>query len=365
MHQLKKIVPILLFVFTYLQVKAQYNIQATLPTGGLIQKNQLWNLLVINGTNLEPQAKVELSLRNRTTNIEEITASTSMFKLQKGGQQMSFSSLSPIIYNNVTTTTNRLNNGELIPVGNYSACFRLIIMVNGEPEIGVEECINFDVEPLSPPMLATPDDSTVFNVPPTNFTWIPPTPTIVFNQLQYDVIFTEILPAQKPEEAIQQNVPFYIEQNVQSSMLVYSGMQQAFVKDKWYAWQVTAKDGNSYASKSEVWTFKISDTALATIPVFKSYILLEDFPSENVFTTPSRNFNFKYKCPVSNYLQIISFRKANGDVIKTEKRLLSYGDNYVDTKLNNSQFNVDEPYKLILSTPSGKPVILNFKLIRK
>jgi hypothetical protein len=64
-------------------------------------------------------------------------------------------------------------------------------------------------------------------------------------------------------------------------------------------------------------------------------------------------------------LQIISFRKANGDVIKTEKRLLSYGDNYVDTKLNNSQFNVDEPYKLILSTPSGKPVILNFKLIRK
>lgn len=339
----------LLAVFSF----GQYSIQPSIPTGGMVLRNQLWNIIVVNGTNAEPQAKVELSLRNRQTNVEEITATTASFKLDKGAKSLNAQALAPIAYNNISTASTRINNGELIPVGNYNACFRLIVYNNPEGDIVSEECTPFDVEALSPPMLLFPNDSSVTRTPPTNFSWIPPTPNILFTQLQYDFVVAEIFTNQKPEEAIQQNAPFYLEQNIQSNQLPYVGFQNAFVKDKWYAWQIIAKDGNSYNTKSEVWVFKVSDTGVVTKTKNNQYLIIKENELNSIVSFSNRNISYSFDCKNISFNQKIVFKKQSGELMQTEKRLLSYGNNYIDIRLSSTKFNLNQLYVMEITSEDG------------
>jgi hypothetical protein len=38
----------------------------------------------------------------------------------------------------------------------------------------------------------------------------------------------------------------------------YPGTSKTFEKDKWYAWQIVAKDDRSYSAKTDVWVFKVN-----------------------------------------------------------------------------------------------------------
>lgn len=233
---------------------AQVSIQPMLPLGGIIQKNNLWNIAVINTSPATLDCRIELTLRDRASGLEVLTATTGQFSVASGARQLNASFLMPIQYSYISSSVNSRND-EFIPIGDYTACYRLTAGKN----IIAEECISFDAEPLSPPMLISPADSSALETAPSQFTWIPPAPMNLFSRLQYEVMITEILPGQKPEEAIQQNLPFYTEPNIPVNNLTYRGMATDFEKEKWYAWQVVAKDDNNYAGKSEVWVFKIKE----------------------------------------------------------------------------------------------------------
>jgi len=235
---------------------AQVTLQPAIASVGLIQKDQLWNLSVINSSTNHYECRLELVLRDRMTGQEMLTASSTIFTLAPGAKQLNVNVLSPVLYNQLTAGADTKLQG-LLPAGNYIACYTLAGTDTKAADLA-EECVQFDAAPLSPPMLIFPADSAVLDVAPAQFSWTPPTPAGMFDRLHYEVLVTEVQEGQKADEAIQQNLPFYNEEEHINNQLNYPSTSQNFEKDKWYAWQIVAKDDRNYAGKSETWVFKIS-----------------------------------------------------------------------------------------------------------
>lgn len=239
-------------------VQAQVYIQTTLPTVGLIQKNQLWNLVLVNSTTGSMQGKLDLVLRDRQSGIDLMTATTNPFTLPKGSLSVNVNTLNPVQYNYLAMEAgNTVNN--LLPVGAYIACYSFTRITGEKQEQIGEECVPFDIEPLSPPMLIFPADSSELDAVPAQLSWTPPTPAGMISRLRYELLITEILPGQKPDEALQNNMSFYSSADIANNFMTYPASLPAFEKEKWYGWQVVARDDKSYAGKSEVWVFKVKN----------------------------------------------------------------------------------------------------------
>lgn len=264
---MKKQLLVLFLTLISLAAETQITIQANLPTVGLLQKDQLWNVLIINSTNQPYYCRLELILQDRITGQEVLTAVSNYFNLTPGAKQLNDNQLNPIQYNYILPTLNNRMQ-QLLPAGNYTACYALTSRATGEVNLS-EDCVQFDAEPLSPPMLIFPADSAILNNPPMQFSWTPPTPVAMFNRLSYQILVAEVRSGQLAEEAIQQNIPFYLDGNLVSNLLNYPPSAATFEKEKWYAWQVIARDERGYAGKSEVWVFQVKSTARQT-PVVES-----------------------------------------------------------------------------------------------
>jgi hypothetical protein len=353
---MKKYLLLLIFAAVIQNSYAQISIQPILPLAGMVQKNNLWNIAVINTSTDTYDCRVELTLRDRNTGLEVITATTGIFTIGAGAKQLNMAFLQPIQYNYISTSiTNRV--GDFIPIGNYTACYRLT--ANGK-SIVAEECVSFDVEPLSPPMLITPADSSVLEVAPTQFTWIPPSPLNLFNKVDYEVVITEIIPGQKAQEAIQLNLPFYSDPNVPINNISYKGATTNFEKDKWYAWQVVAKDDRNYAGKSEVFVFKITNEP----PLQKSenifYLYLQD-EVKGTYNIDSKTLHIKYNSIYEIAEASFVFKDDNGKIIKTSKQKISQGDNYLDFSLGG-KFKQNKIYLLSFKDKNNKIFSITFSI---
>ena len=146
-------------------------------------------------------------------------------------------------------------------MGMYIACYQVNNSV-GEDRPLVRECIRFNIDPLSPPLLNSPADKSEIENPYPQFSWIPPTPYDMFTNLSYDLVLSEVLEGQSPTEAIQYNMPIYTRSEIVHSFESYASSFARLETGKLYAWQVVAKNGLNYAAKTEVWTFKLKKTDL-------------------------------------------------------------------------------------------------------
>lgn len=244
------------FIFSAgLSVNSQVTLQPAIPSVGLIQKSQLWNLIVVNSTNSSLDCRIELVLRDRKEGNEVLTATTSSFILTAGSKQLNTNNLGPIQYNYGTIGVDKSFNG-ILPIGNYIACYSLVKGLEKSQPIA-EECVQFDVEALSPPMLIFPKDSAVLEIEPSQFSWIAPMPTGMFSKLNYEILIAEISEGQKAEEAIQNNTPVTSAEGLLTNVFTRNQSLTTLDKDKWYAWQIIARDNQNYAGKSETWVFKI------------------------------------------------------------------------------------------------------------
>ncbi|HMJ45747.1 MAG TPA: hypothetical protein VK498_00360, partial [Ferruginibacter sp.] len=170
----KIIIGILLAIASSSFVEAQVSLQPNIPAVGLIQKDQLWNVLIINNTTTQFICRLELVLRDRSSGQEILTASTIQFVISQGTKQLNLNILNPVQYNYILAGANN-NLSGLLPAGSYTACYTLVT-VDGKNTDLSQECIQFDTEPLTPPMLIYPADSALLDIVPSQLSWIPPTP---------------------------------------------------------------------------------------------------------------------------------------------------------------------------------------------
>lgn len=329
------IICLLLYAGTGMLV-AQVQIQGTLPAVGLVQRNQLWNLVLINGAVGDINGVVELKLRDRSSGLELLTAVTNTITLKKGANTVNINNLSPVQYNYTGMQPDNSLNG-LIPVGSYIACYSFVHFVSDYQETLAQECFSFDVEALSPPMLIYPTDSSRLDMAPAQFSWIPPAPANLFQALRYEYLVVEINPGQLAAEAIQENIPLYNTGSLSNNVLSYSAASPAFQKDKWYAWQVIARDGDQYAGKSETWVFMVNkEDSVPLAKVESSYILLTDNDQYLGINTLKDRWlrinHYSYNGSFDSEIKIIS---PAGIVVQVEKVNVKYGDNFFDIKVKD------------------------------
>ena len=122
---MKKYLLVLIFAAAIQDAIAQISIQPILPLAGMVQKNNLWNIAIINtSSDTYNNCRIELTLRDRASGLEIITATTGFFQIGVGAKQLNTAFLMPIQYNYFSSTvTGRAD--DLIPIGNYTACYRL------------------------------------------------------------------------------------------------------------------------------------------------------------------------------------------------------------------------------------------------
>jgi hypothetical protein len=328
---MKKTLVIILFLLAGCLCRAQLTLQPLLPQEGLFQKSQLWNILAVNNTSGVLECYVVLTLSDRESGTEVMSATTASFSLGKEAKQLNNALLTPVQYSYFSFTGDKTN--DFLTVGSYTACYKLM---GGKQSLELAEaCVPFDVEPLSPPALTYPADSSSLQVQPSQFTWQPPAPLTMFQQLHYEVVIAEILPGQRPEEAIELNAPFYTDLNVPGSVMGYAGAYPSFEKGKWYAWQVVAKDGENYAAKTEVWDF-IMDTKNPVIkPDAVPYVKLKR-GYEAGFTITKGVLKFEYNNEINDKkisYSIIEFQSSNNSVIKKGRLPITPGQNFIELPL--------------------------------
>lgn len=242
-----------------LQVQAQQvNMTIQVPPTGVMLKNQLWNLLLVNSGNAPVTVFVGLSLLSTADNQPVMTAVTKPILLPKGAKQLTASDVAPVNYTYLSSAFNAdMNPNGLLPVGNYVACFTVYMQVYELRTTLAEDCVPVEVQPLNPPQLNTPADESVLDMQYPQFTWLPPMPLQLFNNLQYDFILVAQQPGQSAVQAIQQNIPVFNTHTSSASFLNYPSSNAALDTGVHYAWCVVAKNNNQFVAQSEVWTFKI------------------------------------------------------------------------------------------------------------
>ena len=234
-------------------LKAQLMLNAQLPAAGFVQKDQLWNLTLVNNNADILDVNIQMDLQDAATGLVVLSASTGNLLIGKGVKNIAAKDLQPILYNYNVPELSK----NYLPMGAYIACYQVIS--NGRKEGPLaQECIHFNIDPLSPPLLSSPADKAEIESPYPQFTWMPPTPYDMFTNLSYDLLVTEVTEGQSATEAIQYNTPIYSKSDIAQPYESYASSFTKLDTGKIYAWQVVAKNGLSYAAKTEVWTFKVA-----------------------------------------------------------------------------------------------------------
>ncbi|HEY4207856.1 MAG TPA: hypothetical protein VGM31_13630, partial [Puia sp.] len=227
------------------------------------------------------------------------------------------------------------------------ACYTVVA-----PEKGVtlraENCIQLNVDPLSPPLLNTPaDEAQLFTTYP-QFTWLPPTPVGLFNDLSYDLIVVEVLPGQGKADAIQQNIPVYNAGFVKDLYSNYPSSYRALDTAHLYAWRIVALNNGLPAAMSDIWTFRV---ITPPVPGLKQkeqpYIELKRGLDPSVASIGT-SLKFTYENMAADSVvtyTIVSLEDPGNPVIQQGSLHLSRGRNFLELPLTGGAYAARKAYQ--------------------
>lgn len=334
---LKAFIRLAFFLIPVTAAHAQVSISVQEPPSGMVQKTQLWNLSLINSGNNPLSVTIGITVVDALDNQPLLTAFSRPITITKGVKILRDSDVAPVDYTYVSTGFGRLMD-TFLPVGTYNICYSVYTMTKGVETPLAENCINIEVQPLSPPQLTMPSDSAeIQNLYP-QFSWIPPTPLTLFTDLNYELLVTEVADYQTPAIAMQENLPVYNARRLTAVVSNYPSSWKSLDTGKVYAWRIIAKNGENFAAQSEVWTFRIRKEKQEQLsPTGNAYIELKG-NKVNVSTgiIPDNILGIKYYSYDKAHESNIRFMNERGEVVKEMKRKIEYGNNFFVFKLDHS-----------------------------
>lgn len=340
----------------------QVLVNLQLPQVGLHIKPQLWNLALTNAGTQSVQIRIDLTMMDVGNSQQVLSATTGIIMLSPGSRQLQVNDLLPIHYN-------ILNNGYgvtadpngLLPIGHFVVCYNILQLGNEVFEKAAEECETIEIEPIGPPLLMSPDDGSELQEARPFFTWLPPTLGKVGTNITYDLVLVALANGQSAADAIQQNMPLHLARNISGLTLAYPASAPDLDTGKLYAWQVTAYSNGFFAGKSEIYSFKRSNTAsqgtMALSPVYTRLRKGDVLP----FTVMKGQLQFVYTHIAADTLvhlavYDISSQESRKLVMTKDKQPVKRGDNYValdlleNAQLRNGHLYVVELHNSIAET---------------
>lgn len=343
-------------------LNAQLTVQLQIPQAGMIQKSQLCNISAVYINSDNPKVVFNIEVRDRVSKEIFLMVSSSTVTLSKGVHNFNEASLGPINY----AYTNPLDNlsSGLLPVGQYEVCCKVFSIVGENSEM-ISECTSIDVEAMSPPVLTLPEDSAKLAIQFPQFTWLSPTPQMIFPKLNYDFVLSEIFLSQTPQEAIERNTPVYSATNITSNYFVYPSSFPMLDTGKYYAWQVIAKNGVFYGAKSDVYIFKVNGLSKELKTKNQSFIFLSSSKKPSgIYTISSNILNVRYLSHDQSYRGKFMITQG-GKIIKEVSKTLNEGDNFISIELPSFFLKIGQIYYLEFKDKQGQNYSSPFTTIQE
>ena len=340
----RRLLSAMLFVLLGAAGNAQLSVSVQEPPAGIVQKKQLWNLALIYSGNNPVSVMVGLTLVDMADNQPVLTAYTRPVTLIKGLRQLKAADIEPVDYQYFSPAMGRLGDA-LLPVGNFQACYTVYTDSKVERQVLSENCITIEVQPLSPPQLTMPADSATLQQSWPQFSWLPPAPVTLFNDLNYDLLVTEVRSDQTAGAAIQENMPVYNMRRLTTLVNNYPASAKRLDTGKVYAWRVIAKNGESYAAQSEVWTFRITpEQPVKPAPFSGTYIEVKQGSAyTSTIMVPDNMLGVRYYSYDKSHVSVVRFLDEKGEVVREVKRTIDYGNNLMVFRLDQA-FKKDVTY---------------------
>ncbi|MBN8675215.1 MAG: hypothetical protein J0L56_13855 [Chitinophagales bacterium] len=327
-----KRIPVFAALLVPVFMLAQVTVNVQLPPGGMVQKDQLWNLVLVNNS-AGTDVMVALDIQDAVSGQPVLSARSRSFVLGKGLKVVNIQEVQPVQYNHIAAEL----SGSYLPLGSYVACYRVFRNdVKGADPLG-DECVRINISPLSPPLLNTPADRSELPGGYPLFSWLPPSPMDMFSNLRYELLVAEVLPGQSAAEAILYNVPVYANHNLQTPYENYPASFSKLKPGQQYAWQVTARNGLNYAAQTTAWTFFIKpQDSLQENKIPGSYLILKkgeegsgtSYISTDVLAVRYYSFDATHET-------VLRFLTEDGKLLKEVKQKAGYGDNIFQFRLGH------------------------------
>jgi len=304
----------LLITILFLQgaARAQVLMIPQIQSSGVIPRQEVWTVLINNMSGELKNAVLSISITDQATAQRLMEANSAPLSVSTGVRRISFNDWAPVSYLNASMDfgTDR-SATPFFPVGEYLICYQLTEST-GKHIVLANECVKVTADPLSPPQLITPENTAIVMEQRPLFTWIPPAPLSIFNNLDYEVIISPLYNKQSPQEAVQRNVPVATTISSANS-LQYPASFTDLQPGKTYVWQVLARDGLKPGGRSEVFTFTVMPDSVAKIISQAPYIKLNiTYPQVTIMH--------------QGVLKMEYFNTGSDTTVKIEAYLLSEGN---------------------------------------
>lgn len=229
-------------------------VNAFIPPGALIQKEQLWNVIIVNPGSGVHSCQLSLTILNKANGTKMLTAITNTIVVPGGTRQIQVADVMPVAYNALNENVHLSSHGFL-PVGLYQVCYEA---VGDKGQSYGSSCIDVQVEVLAPPQLIFPENKSEIKEQHPVFNWIPPAPATLVPNCTYEYKIVKVGKNQTGADAINDNVPVFRTGKLPNTAFNYPPSATALDKQQLYAWQITAQSAGTDI-KSDVWTFTITD----------------------------------------------------------------------------------------------------------
>ena len=344
---------LILLLIPGIWAQAQLIVNPQLPPSGVIQKDQLWNLLVTNTNQNNINVSITMMITDNQTGEQLLGASSAPIVIPPGSRMLNATVLMPIQYNVLSSIYN-IDPGQngFLPAGNFLVCYSFYSDSLSDALIA-QECNTINIEPLSPPQLIFPEDQTAIDstgLP--QFTWLPPAPLNLFTNLQYDLYLVEINPGQVAADAIQSNIAILYQHDISGTSLMYPSSAPALQPGIQYAWKVVAKNNETPVSASEAWIFTMKGFAIDSIGVRDLPFARLKKNDESGYSICAGKLKFAYINETADtawnvMLYDISSAKILPLVFGLDSVKLVKGLNLVQTDLTNNSSFIDKHIYLL------------------
>ena len=355
-----------LFILCALFISAAINSQVALslqvPPAGVMQKTQLWNMVIVY-TGANPiDIYIGLSLLNSRDNRPVMTATTRPFSVSRGAKQVSATDIAPVQYSYLSPIFDiDRSPGGMLPIGNYKACYTVYKNEKGSVSPLAEDCIPVEVQPLSPPMLNMPADGAAIETGYPQFSWLPAVPQQLFSNLNYDLLLVEVLPGQTKGDAIQKNIPLYNAGFVKEPFNSYPASNKSLDTGRVYAWRVIAKNEDEYVAQTETWTFRVSSNTPKEQEILNDGYAVMEGSLKGIYIIKDKTLHVKYFSFDRTAETTIVYIDEKNEIVDRQQQTLAYGDNYLDLKMGRG-LQEGRVYQIIITDKRNKKNSLKFRI---
>jgi len=339
-------------------------VNAFIPPGALIEKEQLWNVIISNPASSARSCQISLTILNKANGNKMLSALTNKIVVPGGTRQIQVADVMPVIYNALNPDVHLAGHG-LLPVGLYQACYELV----GDKGVSYgSACVDVQVEVLAPPQLIFPENKSELKEQQPSFSWIPPAPITLVRNCTYSYKIVKVSSNQTAADAISNNVPIYTATRLPNTSLTYPASAPALEKKQLYAWQITAQSSGADI-KSDAWSFTVADKdAPKASGDGIAYTKLAKKNEQVSYSVVSRTLRFSwYNESLDSLFQINVQDVTSGNhtpVSMNEKAIPAFapGFNLVDVDLPHAgKFIANHMYQLSLTDKQGEEWTMLFE----